>query len=248
MLKPKISRSEALSMGLVIQEPENEKRVLSRKWVAFCDICGEPYTPIQNGFAMVVTGKTASMCYRAECREKRRQDVSRQSSQAMKSRLANGLLERMKTNNPMKDPVAREKVANALRQSGHKPPVRGGNGEITKPQAELFAVLGEGWTLEHPILTGLKKGHGEPTSVKVDIAHLDLRIAIEVDGGSHGSLKVQEQDRRKEAHLSRLGWSLLRFKNRDVNSDLQGVVARVQELMSSILKSRGITTTLQAAS
>ena len=235
-------------MGLVVVDPVSPQRTLVKRWVYFCDTCGEPFHPFSNGSALVMAGKTACICHSEKCREARRIQVSENSSLAMKSKLENGLLERMKVNNPMNNPTTRAKVSATLRRIGHKPAIHGGNGEYTVPQLALFGALGDGWVLEFPILTGCKKGKGDPTNIKADLAHPGLMIVVEVDGGSHNCLKVREQDRRKEMHLSRLKWSVLRFKNQEVNSNLLGCLARIEELKSSILKLKETIITLPKAS
>lgn len=82
------------------------------------------------------------------------------------------------------------------------------------PQLALLHALGEGWEAEVAIKT--KAGHRNgvyPNCYKVDIGNKEMKIAIELDGGSHSTLERQEQDRKKVAKLSELGWCVYRVSN-----------------------------------
>ena len=70
-----------------------------------------------------------------------------------------------------------------------------------------------------------------PTNYKIDIANVDLMIAIEVDGGSHTALVRQEQDKKKEEFLTGLGWRVLRFLNKEVEENLSGCVQKVLSII-----------------
>lgn len=150
--------------------------------------------------------------------------------------------ERMKRKNPMHNPQTREKVKTALRAMGWKPPVRGGNGHPL-PVAQQLLACALGWETEYAVTL-----HGRvqdiehlPTCYKIDIANSELLIGIEVDGKSHHLQSRQHQDRKKEAALSQLGWTILRFSNKDVTEDLQKCV---QMVMSTISKLKNTTPTL----
>jgi very-short-patch-repair endonuclease len=72
-----------------------------------------------------------------------------------------------------------------------------------------------------------------PSHYKIDVANEALKIAIEVDGVSHGMLTRQEQDRKKERFLRRCGWTVLRFSNQDV---MERLGECVQTVLSTISK------------
>lgn len=89
---------------------------------------------------------------------------------------------------------------------------------MTAPQQKLFALLRGGWTPEGVVSVmerGGKRG-GYPTHYKVDLLHPELKIAVEIDGASHASLKRREQDRKKDSYLRKCGWRVLRLLNADV--------------------------------
>ncbi|PIP82864.1 MAG: hypothetical protein COR54_12675 [Elusimicrobia bacterium CG22_combo_CG10-13_8_21_14_all_63_91] len=146
---------------------------------------------------------------------------------------------RMRANNPMRRRSVREKMSATLRRIGHGPLPRGGNGRgLTKPQAALADALG--WETEFVLPTRTGRGSGYPNHYKLDIAHPGLKIAIEVDGGSHNAIERRLQDRKKEELLDSLGWKVLRFSNREVTKNLAGCVRVVT---STISKSSATTTT-----
>lgn len=118
------------------------------------------------------------------------------------------------------------------KENHHIPSVRGGNGKgVTEPQRILKEALGKDWIYEYA--QGIKgpRNIGYPPNYKIDIANLDLMIAIEVDGHSHNSLKRKEQDKKKENKLKDLGWTVIRFRNEDVLNDLERCVDKVCFLM-----------------
>lgn len=127
---------------------------------------------------------------------------------------ADAARDRIANLNPMARPEVREKVSRRLREMNHRPSVRGGNGTgMTVPQSILLGFLGEGWIPEFALSLG-RRTPGFPTCYKLDLANVGRRIAIEVDGNTHHARK--DQDRKKEDKLASLGWTVLRFWNRDI--------------------------------
>jgi very-short-patch-repair endonuclease len=103
------------------------------------------------------------------------------------------------------------------------------------PQATLLKILGPGWIAEIPVKTGNRRERGGmPTHYKIDIAHPDLKIAVEIDGESHSGNR-KESDARKDAFLQSIGWSVLRFSNKAV---IANSTQCAQEALSIISKSR----------
>jgi hypothetical protein len=150
----------------------------------------------------------------------------------------------MKARNPMFDDATVEKMRASIIAIGHQPKVRGGNGQAL-PAAQARLAMALGWVTEYAVPTKMDRRSGFPTCYKIDIAEPALLIGIEVDGPSHSSKERREQDAKKDAFLSRLGWSILRFSNHQVMDDLPGCVRTVS---STISRLRGITTISQMAS
>ena len=170
--------------------------------------------------------------------------VSKISSATMAKTNRRHASDRMKKNNPMHRQESREKMASTLREIGHKPPIQGGNGNgPTEPEQRLSDALG--WPMQVIVKTGKKRGSGYPFHYKVDVGNPELKIAIEVDGGSHGTLRRRAQDEKKDALLRSLGWQVLRFSNREVMADSEACARMV---MSTISRSKKPTTTLRMGS
>jgi very-short-patch-repair endonuclease len=110
---------------------------------------------------------------------------------------------------------------------------RGGNGKTTKPQEILYNLLGDGWIMEFAINTKdvREKFNKIPNSYKTDIAHPDLKISIEIDGMGHKLKKKMELDLKKTQVLNSLGWKVLRFWNKEVMTNQQMCLQKIQECM-----------------
>ena len=138
---------------------------------------------------------------------------------------------RMSARNPMSNPEVRERVSKTLRHMGHEPAQRGGKGRgMTIPQKILLERLGPEWEAELVIKTGLPKRDGNPTWYSADLAHSATRTCVEVDGGSHCCLKVQQRDARRDAILSQLGWTTLRFSNEEILANTEAVVQTIRSI------------------
>lgn len=151
------------------------------------------------------------------CTEERKRKISSETMSKTNKIYAS---ERMKKNNPMKRKEVREKVSTTLRVMGWKPIQRGGNGTgPTLPQMLLASSLG--WDMEVVIPTKKERCSGYPPCYKIDIANKELKIAIEVDGGSHCSLLTQSRDKKKTDFLVGLGWKVVRFTNKEIKQNLE---------------------------
>ena len=140
--------------------------------------------------------------------------------------------QRMRLRNPMRDPEVKAKARVSRLAAGNwKPPVQGGNGRgMSKAQATLLAALGPPWIAEAIVVTG--KAKGLPRHFKLDLAWVERKVAVEVDGQSHRALTRQAQDRKKEKFLRGLGWTVLRFSNREVMGRLAECVRTVSSTTS----------------
>lgn len=115
------------------------------------------------------------------------------------------------------------------------PRKRGGNGTgLTIPESILQHALGKEWI---PCTVTTKASHlGYPTHYKIDLAHLQKKIAVEVDGSSHNNPTRRAQDKKKEAFLKKKGWKVIRIKNREA---VQNTQACIQQILSSCGTSNG---------
>lgn len=138
---------------------------------------------------------------------------------------------RMRANNPMHKPEALEKMRRSLQ--GRTFVARGGNGQTTKPQQILAEKLG--LPMEHVIVTAPVKGQfpSLPHCYKVDLADPISQTAIEVDGRTHELKLWRFLDHRKTEILTALGWSVLRFTNKQVMADPDAVAHQIRTYIAS---------------
>lgn len=205
-----------------------ERRV---KMVLPCRICGVPVTFSGNqGLEKARNGR--SYC---SPEHKRQWEYARNAARGAElgKRLAAQSSARMKARNPMSNPATLQKVRETLRAIKHRPKVQGGNGRaLPVPHQMLWDALGPAWHVEY--ITKTNKVNGLPSAIKSDLALPEIKLAVEVDGGSHCSLKVQEKDARKTAFLNSLGWTVLRFTNKAVMADLAICVREIESTISKL--------------
>jgi len=164
-----------------------------------CAVCTKLFTP------KMVKGYKGKQIFEAECLFALRQCCGKSCAKKLK--------------NPMHSEASRLKMQKTLKAIGHGPKVRGGNGTgLTKTQSMVVQALGSPWLTEVVICTMKSSKQGYPHHYKVDVANRELMIAIELDGPSHGSLKRQSQDQKKDSLLRSLGWKVLRLKNEQAMS------------------------------
>ena len=142
-----------------------------------------------------------------------------------------GASARMKTNNPNQTPEWKEKMSKIM--SGRTFLARGGNGILTPQQETVANALG--LPTEYAIPTSPVKHQFKalPTCYKVDIADPTRMLAIEIDGRTHNTKKWKFLDQRKMEVLGALGWSVLRFSNQRVDSDLEAILREIREFTVS---------------
>jgi len=161
---------------------------------------------------------------------------SRCSSVAMAKTNRKYASARMTANNPTRSAKTRAKISATLRARGHVPKVRGGNGRPPTEAEERLAVLLSGLGFVNQTIVPTGKGSralGLPTHYKVDCGNTPLKIGVEADGSSHGTLARQAQDQRKDTWLRGEGWTVLRFKNAEIMNNPQLVM---DEVLSIILR------------
>jgi hypothetical protein len=164
----------------------------------------------------------------------------KQENPQQASKWAQRSSERMLARNPMSDPAIIQKMVvtktkNGTLRTGFSGN-RGGNGHLTSQQILLHENIGG--SLEYAILTGPHRGFGVPHCYKADLALVDLKLDIEVDGGSHSSREQKTLDMKRDRVLAGLGWHVLRVSNADVTYNLAGVLihilSTVRQLQTSL--------------
>lgn len=115
--------------------------------------------------------------------------------------------------NCTQSPEVRERISRTMKAIGHAPRIRGGNGQLTRPQKKLLKRLGAGWIAEYAVSVPNFQCQSLPKNLKIDIAHPQQMIAIELDGPSHQSPQRRRQDSQKTIYLAQNGWSVFRITN-----------------------------------
>ncbi len=67
-----------------------------------------------------------------------------------------------------------------------------------------------------------------------DFAFPDLKIDVEIDGGTHKSDKVKKIDKRRDEWSKLQGWKVLRFEAKEVKSNVINCIKKLQELSNPI--------------
>ena len=70
----------------------------------------------------------------------------------------------------------------------------------------------------------------------VDFFCNKLNLAIEVDGYTHEFNEVFEKDNLKAKRLNKLGITVLRFSDKDVINNIEGVVAMIKQYIEEAVK------------
>ena len=140
--------------------------------------------------------------------------------------------------NPLYDPDVKHRPVTAKQRAAMSHP-GGSRVVLTVPQKMIFDRLGGGWETEVLVKTyslAGRAGKGRPRArppywYRLDISNPQLMLALEVDGGSHRGRK--ESDAKRDAILTALGWTVLRFTNRRVRTNLEGVLRDIAEAVKS---------------
>ena len=121
----------------------------------------------------------------------------------------------------------------SILMSGRTFLARGGNGTLTRQQEAVAKALD--LPMEYVIPTGPVKEcfKSLPNFYRVDVADPSLMLAIEIDGATHNTKKWKFLDKRKTEVLNALGWSVLRFSNQRVDSELEAVLREISEFTAS---------------
>ncbi|MGP8080513.1 MAG: endonuclease domain-containing protein [Dehalococcoidales bacterium] len=67
----------------------------------------------------------------------------------------------------------------------------------------------------------------------VDFFCPKVKLIIEVDGGQHYFGKIHDDDLKRDEYLKNLGYKVLRFSDRDVLTNIEGVVENILTNMAN---------------
>ena len=138
------------------------------------------------------------------------------------------VVDRMTHNNPGADPEIKEQIKRTKKARGvtyeH---LTGGNGHVSPAEQTLMDAL-PGWAHNLSVPTRVPRGQGYPAVYKIDVAHPEHMVGVEVDGQSHNSPSARQRDAKKQTFLDGLGWTILRFSNQEVLNDTAACVSVIQ--------------------
>jgi very-short-patch-repair endonuclease len=67
----------------------------------------------------------------------------------------------------------------------------------------------------------------------VDFVCFSHKLIVELDGPQHLEADAQAHDARRTAWLKFRGFQVVRFRNQELDEDIQGVVERIKELLET---------------
>ena len=76
----------------------------------------------------------------------------------------------------------------------------------------------------------------------VDFYCPEKKVAVEIDGSQHDHSKNAEYDLRRTEYLKSLGIKALRFWNNEVNTNIEGVMMRIEETLTPTTPPRRLGT------
>lgn len=84
-------------------------------------------------------------------------------------------------------------------------------------------------------LLGFRFNRQKPLlSYIVDFYCLKAKLVIELDGSQHYEPDYQEKDRLRDAELNSLGFTVMRFDNHSVMTNIDGVVEAIYQYLNEI--------------
>ncbi len=80
--------------------------------------------------------------------------------------------------------------------------------------------------------TGYKFRKQHPIGDNIaDFICIEKKLVIEVDGGYHNTLEQQQDDRVRTIDIEKMGYSVIRFTNEEVEQDLQNVIMKIKQTL-----------------
>ncbi len=101
-------------------------------------------------------------------------------------------------------------------------------------EEQIVANMFPNAVLHHEVKTGTKTKKNKIHSYELDVAFPNLKLAVEIDGGVHRIEAKKQKDLERTQKLESLGWTVLRFSNRQVTRDLTAVKALIQSTISRL--------------
>lgn len=151
------------------------------------------------------------------------------SSKALSERNKKYASARMRVKNPSFSQITLEKIKKTKQINGtwrKKPIVQGGNG---RELPLTIRILNEHLKWEPTFIVPTKLKSPYPCHYKLELAFPRKKIYIEVDGNSSYSRKPQME--KKQELLENMGWTCIRFKNKEVLNDLENCLSVIRKYL-----------------
>lgn len=86
------------------------------------------------------------------------------------------------------------------------------------------------FTICNKQIDGIKFRRQQPIgNYIVDFVSYEKRLIIEIDGGHHNTVEIEDKDLERTTWLEKQGFRVLRFWNNDVLENIDGVIIRIRE-------------------
>ncbi len=66
----------------------------------------------------------------------------------------------------------------------------------------------------------------------VDFCCSPQKLIVEIDGSQHSEEKAELYDNVRTDYLEKLGYTVLRFWNNEINVNLEGVLMKIEEILN----------------
>jgi hypothetical protein len=100
---------------------------------------------------------------------------------------------------------------------------------LSRIERELFGALlnaRQSNMIRHAIVPQFDVWYGSQLYT-LDFAMPDLKLGIEADGGLHEYAEQIEKDKQRDAKLAKLGWTILRYTEHDIEDRLSDVIQHI---------------------
>ena len=68
----------------------------------------------------------------------------------------------------------------------------------------------------------------------VDFVSLSHKLIIEIDGSQHYESEYRIKDRQRDAYFNKLGYTVMRYNDREVLTDIEGVIEHLHGVIKSL--------------
>lgn len=114
------------------------------------------------------------------------------------------------------------------------PPLLARAREMRRPQTPAEATLWQALRKRH---LGYKFRRQHPIDrFIIDFYCAEAKLCLEIDGPSHFEAAQQEYDAARTAHLEAQGYHLIRFTNNEVRYNLEAVVDKIIQTITTLIK------------